>query len=125
MFETKEGLIEQIVYQHGKAMVNFAYTYLKDWSASEDVVQDALIKIYRHINSFNQQSSLKTWVFRIVANQSKDYLRRNFVKRWVTGGIAEPRLVSKRICLHNELKRNRQKGNWPKRYWRFPSNIVK
>ncbi len=36
---------------------------------AEDIMQDSFIKIYRHIHSFKGESSLKTWIYRVVTNE--------------------------------------------------------
>ena len=47
---------------------------------AEDIVQDTYVKAHSKINSFKGDSSLKTWVFAIASNLTKDYLRSK--KRW-------------------------------------------
>ena len=42
---------------------------------SKDIVQDAYIKAFQHIQSYKGNSSLKTWVFSIASNLCKDFLR--------------------------------------------------
>lgn len=42
---------------------------------AEDVVQDAWLTVFERIGSFEQRSSLKTWLQRIVANRAISYLR--------------------------------------------------
>ncbi len=66
---------DEIVVQYEKAVVQFAYTYVKDWSLAEDISQDVFIKIYKNLKRFEQRSELKTWIFSITANHCKDYLR--------------------------------------------------
>ncbi|MFI3304551.1 MAG: RNA polymerase sigma factor [Rikenellaceae bacterium] len=36
---------------------------------AEDIMQESLIKIYRYIYSFKGESSLKTWIYRVVTNE--------------------------------------------------------
>lgn len=36
---------------------------------AEDIMQESFIKIYRHIHSFKGESSLKTWIYRVVTNE--------------------------------------------------------
>ncbi|HET7657735.1 MAG TPA: sigma-70 family RNA polymerase sigma factor [Bacillales bacterium] len=93
MAEPREKQIEDIIEDYGDAMINFAYTYVKNWSTAEDVVQDALIKVYDRLHTFGRSSSIKTWLFAIVANQCKDYLRKNFVKKIIVGGVREADLA--------------------------------
>lgn len=47
---------------------------------SEDIVQETYIRAHTKINSFREDSSLKTWVFAIAANLARDLLRAK--KRW-------------------------------------------
>jgi RNA polymerase sigma-70 factor (ECF subfamily) len=42
---------------------------------SEDIVQDTFIKAFRNIQSYQENSSLKTWVFAVASNLCKDFLR--------------------------------------------------
>lgn len=41
-----------------------------------DVVQEAFIKVHRHIANFQGSSSLYTWLYRIVMNLSIDHVRK-------------------------------------------------
>lgn len=42
-----------------------------------DVVQEAFIKVHKHIENFQGTSSFYTWLYRIVMNLSIDHVRRN------------------------------------------------
>lgn len=42
-----------------------------------DVVQDAFIKVHRHIDNFQGTSSFYTWLYRIVMNLAIDHLRKS------------------------------------------------
>jgi RNA polymerase sigma-70 factor (ECF subfamily) len=44
---------------------------------AEDVVQDAFVKVHKHIQAFQGSSSFYTWLYRIVMNLSIDHVRRN------------------------------------------------
>lgn len=48
---------------------------------TEDIVHDTYIKATEKINTFREQSSVKTWLFAIASNLAKDNLRAR--KRWV------------------------------------------
>ena len=47
---------------------------------AEDIVQEAYIKAHSKIDTFREESSLKTWVFAIAANLVKDLLKSQ--RRW-------------------------------------------
>jgi len=46
----------------------------------EDVVQEALFEAYRKLNTFDDSSPLKPWLFRIAHNRCIDFLRRREVR---------------------------------------------
>ena len=68
---------------------------------TEDLMQDTFIKASQNIQSFNGESSLKTWVFAIAANLSKNFLRSK--KLWTENvtdlskeaALNSPELISK------------------------------
>lgn len=47
---------------------------------TEDIIQETYIKAHKNIQSFREESSLKTWLFTIASNLAKDLLRSQ--KRW-------------------------------------------
>lgn len=47
---------------------------------TDDIVQETWYKARRNLDSFQGQSSLKTWIFAIASNLAKDHLRQK--KRW-------------------------------------------
>lgn len=87
------ALLEEIMLQHGRDVVNLAYSYVKDRMQAEDIAQDAFIKAYTHIDQFESRSSLKTWLYRITVNCAKDYLRSSMFRRLLP--TAEPLLSEK------------------------------
>lgn len=84
-----DELLEKLIDSYYKRLINLAYTYVKDWSTAEDIVQDVFIKIFHKIEQFEERSSIKTWLFRITMNQCKDYLRKSYIKRVVVTGIMD------------------------------------
>jgi RNA polymerase sigma-70 factor (ECF subfamily) len=59
---------------------SYLYRLLTDRVVVDDVTHDTFIKAFSKITTFNQQSSLKTWVFKIATNLAYDHLRK--FKRW-------------------------------------------
>jgi len=47
-----------------------AVSIVKDDFVAEEVAQDAFIKAFNAIASFNQQSAFKTWFYRIIVNEA-------------------------------------------------------
>lgn len=54
---------------------NTVLGYVQSDEEAEEVVQDTLIATLNGIDKFKSESSLKTWVYRIAINKSKDALK--------------------------------------------------
>lgn len=56
---------------------NTALRYLRDEQDALDVLQESMLKVYRHLGQFKADSRFDTWVYRIVVNTCNDFLRKN------------------------------------------------
>lgn len=56
---------------------NTALSYTKNPEDAEEITQDVFIKIYKSMATFNGNSTLTTWIYRIVINTSLNYLKKN------------------------------------------------
>lgn len=98
---------EEIIQTYEKAVVQFAFTYVKDWTVAEDISQEVFLKVYKNLYNFERRAQLKTWIFSITANQCKDYLRSaRRVNRWflelMNGSHEQPHDSPETIFLQNE-----------------------
>lgn len=71
----EERAAEQFVRTHGGWMLAVARRIAGDTGLAEDCVQEAFLKALKSIESFEGRSSLKTWLHRIVVNQTLMKLR--------------------------------------------------
>ena len=67
----------EAVRLYNGAMLRAARALLGDHDAAEDACQDAWLSAMRGITSFEERSSLRTWLTRIVINEAKMRLRRS------------------------------------------------
>ena len=67
----------QLYNLYCKAMFLVAYRYVKDRFIAEDIMQDAFIKAFKNINSYNNEVAFGAWLKRIIINQSIDQLKKN------------------------------------------------
>lgn len=56
----------------------------------EDVVQDAIFRAYRSLDTFDDSRPLTPWLFRIAHNHCVDFLRRRGVREEAEAAAAEP-----------------------------------
>jgi len=71
---------EELFAQHGPKMKSMALNLLGNTHDAEDAVQETFLKVYRRVGSFKGESSLATWMFRILINNCYD-LRRSKMRR--------------------------------------------
>ncbi|MDX1628426.1 MAG: sigma-70 family RNA polymerase sigma factor [Fulvivirga sp.] len=64
----KEKVFENEFLPHIDSMYNFAYRLTFDEDDAKDLVQDTYLKAYRFIQSFEQGTNAKAWLFRILKN---------------------------------------------------------
>lgn len=63
-----EAAFTELVRRHHTAMVHFAQSFVPSRAIAEEVAQDAWLGVIKGIDRFEGRSSVKTWIFRIVAN---------------------------------------------------------
>jgi RNA polymerase sigma-70 factor (ECF subfamily) len=68
---------DSLIGKHSGRMFQTAYGLIGNKQDAEEVVQDALVRIYRHIDQFRGDSSFSTWVYRIVVNLSRNKYQWN------------------------------------------------
>jgi RNA polymerase sigma-70 factor, ECF subfamily len=66
-----EGVFRMLVERHTPAMRRLALTFVRTQAVADEVVQEAWLGVLRGIDRFEERSSLKTWIFRIVANVAR------------------------------------------------------
>ncbi|HYD59994.1 MAG TPA: RNA polymerase sigma factor [Noviherbaspirillum sp.] len=61
---------EQMMRRHNRALYRTARSILKDDAEAEDALQDSYILAYRNMDKYRGESSLSTWLTRIVVNEA-------------------------------------------------------
>jgi len=67
-----EGLVDAYIDR----LFSFAYRLSGDASVAEDAVQDAFVKAWKGIDSFDVDRSFKSWIFSITRNATIDIMRK-------------------------------------------------
>jgi len=61
---------EQLMRRHNRALYRTARSIVKDDAEAEDVLQEAYILAFRGMDKFRSESSMSTWLTRIVINEA-------------------------------------------------------
>lgn len=76
-----------LMTRYEPAFLRYAMQFTKDEDDAADIVQEAFIKIFRNLSGFNQKRPFTSWAYRIVRNESLNWLRAR--KRLTFGETAE------------------------------------
>jgi len=66
-----EDAFMKLVDEYGPALLRVARMYVPSAAVAEEVVQETWIAVLNGVDRFEGRSSLKTWIFRILANIAK------------------------------------------------------
>jgi RNA polymerase sigma-70 factor, ECF subfamily len=75
-YSSRDLILEKAMREYGSDIYYIVYSYVKDHSLAEDLTQEVFVKFYKKMDTFREESSLKTWIVRMAINHCKDYLRR-------------------------------------------------
>jgi RNA polymerase sigma-70 factor (ECF subfamily) len=66
-----EAAFASLVSRHHTRLLRFAESMVSSRAVAEEVVQDTWLGVVRGIDRFEGRSSVKTWMFRILANRAR------------------------------------------------------
>lgn len=66
----------QLVERHQRRAFAIALSLVRDENDARELVQDAFLRVYKGLNSFQGGSSFFTWLYRIITNLSIDLIRK-------------------------------------------------
>ena len=108
--DDREQIIDQLMNEYSDGILHLVYTYVKNRVTAEDLTQEIFIKCYEKLGQFNEQASIKTWLYRIASNHCKDYLRSWYYRKITLNEKildyipSKSRQVEEEIIANNEEK---------------------
>jgi RNA polymerase sigma-70 factor, ECF subfamily len=71
-----EEAMAKLIRRHYGSSLRVARSILRNQSDSEDAVQTAYSRAFRHLHTFREEARFSTWITSIVVNQSRMHLRQ-------------------------------------------------
>lgn len=75
----QESAYEELLERFEHPVYNLVYRLLNDPNETADIVQEVFLKVFRKIDTFRGECTLKTWIYRIAVHEA--YNRRRWFKR--------------------------------------------
>ena len=73
--EGEERAFGELVRRYDGRLVNFVHRTVGDRERAQDLVQETFVRVYRHIQRFDQSKKFSTWIYTIASNLAKNELR--------------------------------------------------
>ncbi len=71
----EEAAYETLIQRFEHPVFNVVSRLMDDPSDAADVVQEVFLKVFRNVGNFREDSSLKTWIYRISVNEARNHRR--------------------------------------------------
>lgn len=65
----------ELVQRYDRRLLNFVYRTIGDRERAQDLVQETFVRVYRHLERFDQTKKFSTWIYTIAGNLAKNELR--------------------------------------------------
>jgi RNA polymerase sigma-70 factor (ECF subfamily) len=112
----EEAAFRELTRMHHAALVRVAQIYVSNRAVAEEVVQETWLAVLEGIDRFEGRSSLKTWIFRILANRAKTRAQRE--RRTIPISALQPERVPE-PALDPDRFRDSEDPRWPG-HWAVP-----
>ena len=71
-----QAAYQDLVRRYATPAMNFATRMVHDRAAAEDLAQEAFVRAFERLSTYDQQRRFVSWFFQILHNLTIDYLRR-------------------------------------------------
>jgi len=90
-----QAAYSELVERYASSAVNVAVRLVNDRALAEELAQEAFVRAFARLGTFDQERRFSSWFFQILHNVSVDYLRRRRVETvsldaLLTAGYAGP-----------------------------------
>jgi RNA polymerase sigma-70 factor (ECF subfamily) len=103
--EGDEAAFAELVGENQRMVVQLALNLLGDRDEALDLSQDVFLRVFRTIGRFRGQSTLKTWIYRIVVNQA-----RNKHRFWRRRHRADQVSLDAHVAAHGDFRGSAEVG---------------
>ena len=94
-----------LIQHFHQPVYSLVYRILNDPTDAADTTQEVFIKVFRHIQRFNGDSSLKTWIYRIAVHEASNQRRWWFRHKRQEASMSAPTdpKNDESLCLEDTL----------------------
>jgi RNA polymerase sigma-70 factor (ECF subfamily) len=72
----REGAYRELLRRYERPVFSLVYRMVRDRTLAEDLAQEAFIRAFNAIDSYNPRYKFSSWIFKIANNHTIDHLRK-------------------------------------------------
>jgi RNA polymerase sigma-70 factor (ECF subfamily) len=79
MLRFKDGdmeAFEHLFSRHTRAMINFAYRFVRNREIAEELAQEIFLRVYQGAGRYEAQAKFTTWLYRVATNVCLNEVRK-------------------------------------------------
>ena len=76
----EESAFAELLRRYRAPVFNLCLRMLKNRDDAEDIAQEVFVKVFGMLERYDERYAFRSWIFKIAANQSIDFIRKNRVK---------------------------------------------
>lgn len=107
---------ERLFGRYSQRLLNFISRIIGDRDRAEDLVQEAFIRVHRHLPRFDRSRQFSTWVYTIASNLAKNELRDRTRSPVIPAHVLETSTDDGRVPFQFEDPRSRPDEIYRRRY---------
>src|SRR6266508_1852467 len=69
-----QAAFEELIEPYGRELLVHCYRILGSFEDAEDMLQETMVRVWKHLDSFEGRSSLRGWLYKIATNTCLDAL---------------------------------------------------
>lgn len=95
-----EEITNELIAAYGQDILKLVMQYVHNNTIAEDLTQEVFVKCYKALPAFQYEATLKTWLWRIAINHTKDYL-----KSWYARNVeAKDQFIFEQVQSHDQVE---------------------
>lgn len=107
---------DQLFFKYADRLLHFINRMIGDPDRAEDLVQEAFVRVHRHLPRFDRSRQFSTWLYTIGANLAKNELRNRKRSPVVLANLAENSRDDDWVPMQLEDSRNSPDTLYHRRY---------
>ncbi len=97
---------QYFVRQYKDFAFSLSYSILKHTHLAEEALQDSFVKAFENLKSFKQESSFKTWLARIVINESLKLASKENKERLAPAELSENQITAVENSMQTLIRKD-------------------